>query len=86
VKTDQMQLTTNWSAFSNFSNDLPTNYFFQVNRQFIVHHQAIKTVKEDTNRKLNLTLKTDLIGTAEPIVVSRYRRNEFLEWFKGSVL
>jgi DNA-binding LytR/AlgR family response regulator len=86
VKTDQTQLTTNWSAFSNFSNDLPTNHFFQVNRQFIVHHQAIKTVKEDTNRKLNLTLKTDTIALTEPIVISRYRRNEFLEWFKGSVL
>ncbi len=83
VKIDHTQLTTNWSAFSNFSNDLPTSSFFQVNRQFIVHHQAIKTVKEDTNRKLNLTLKTDPIGATEPIVISRYRRSEFLEWFKG---
>ncbi|MGM9510482.1 LytR/AlgR family response regulator transcription factor [Larkinella sp. GY13] len=84
VKTDGQQLTTNYNSFSRLESLLPEGYFFQLNRQFIVSLAAIRTVQDDSNRKLRVTLTPALHRNQpeETVTVSRYRNAEFKKWLQ----
>lgn len=84
VKTDGQQLTTNYNSFSKLENRLPAHYFFQLNRQFIVSIQAIRSVQDDSNRKLIVALTPALHKNQpeETVTVSRYRNVEFRKWLQ----
>ncbi|GAB3934532.1 LytR/AlgR family response regulator transcription factor [Larkinella terrae] len=84
VKTDGQQLTTHYNSFAKLENQLPANYFFQLNRQFIVSVQAVRSVQDDSNRKLIVTLTPSLHKNQpeETVTVSRYRNVEFRKWLQ----
>ena len=84
IKTDGQQITTNYTSFAKLENQLPAHDFFQLNRQFIVSVQAIRSVQDDSNRKLLVTL-TPALHKNQPqqtVTVSRYRNAEFKQWLR----
>lgn len=87
VKADGQQLTTNYNAFTQLTEQLPGHLFFQLNRQFIVYKTAIRHVQDDVNRKLLIELSPPLHkqSTGERVTVSRYRSAELKRWLQESV-
>jgi LytTr DNA-binding domain len=83
MKTDGQKLTTNYRSFSEIENRLDNTLFFQLNRQFIVQLNAIKSVEDDINRKLIIHLLPPFSKNQdlETVTVSRYRHAEFKKWF-----
>lgn len=82
IKTDGQKLTTNYNSFSLINNRLPTNLFFQLNRQVITHLQSIRSVTDDINRKLIVQISPGQKSlNKESVTVSRYRNAEFKQWF-----
>jgi two-component system, LytTR family, response regulator LytT len=54
--------------------------FFRANRQFLVNAKAVEEVSPYFARKLLLKLKTQ---TKEPIIVSKAKASEFLQWLEA---
>jgi DNA-binding LytR/AlgR family response regulator len=82
IKKDGLKLTTNYNSFSYLTNRLPTQLFFQLNRQIIVHLQSIRSVTDDVNRKLTVQISAfPKAPNLETVKVSRYRNPEFKQWF-----
>lgn len=84
VKADGQQLTTAYNSFAKLEPQLSASVFFQLNRQFIVHLNAIRSVQDDVNQKLLIELAPALHKneSAEQVMVSRYRSAEFKKWFR----
>lgn len=82
IRTDGRKLTTNYDSLGELVNRLPTDQFFQISRQFVVHLNAVRTVRDDVNRKLTITLEPALSPglPAESVTISRYRSAEFRRW------
>lgn len=59
---------------------LDPRQFYRANRQFLVHAKAITEVEQYFARKLLLRLNAQ---TKEPIVVSKARASEFLQWMEN---
>ncbi len=55
--------------------------FFRANRQFLVHHKAIKNASKYFNRKLSLHLH---IPFEEKIIISKEKASTFLDWLAQS--
>lgn len=85
IKTDGQKLLTNYDSFAKLETQLSGAAFFRLSRQYLVHHQAIRTVKEEVNRKLCIQLIPVFQPNAnqEQVIVSRYRAAEFRKWFAG---
>ena len=83
IKTDGQKLLTNYDSFAKLETQLSGAAFFRLSRQYVVHHQAIRTVKEEVNRKLCIQLTPVFQPNAnqEQVIVSRYRAAEFRKWF-----
>lgn len=78
MKKDGQKLITNYNSFKSILDRLPADIFFQLNRQFVVHINSIKSVAHDTNKKLIV----EILGNAsEKVTISRYRSAEFKIWF-----
>ncbi len=54
--------------------------FFRVNRQFLIHHRAIKEASQYFGRKLSLSLT---VPFPETITVSKNKVPAFLNWLSG---
>ena len=86
VLKDGKKITTNFTSFNAFVNKLPTDIFFQLNRQFITHLQSIVSITDDTNRKLIVVLSaTNSTNKNEEVTVSRYRSQELKTWFADKI-
>jgi LytTr DNA-binding domain len=85
VKADGQRLTTNYRSFADIENRLDDTQFFQLNRQFIVQLAAIRSVEDDTNRKLLIHLQPIFAKNqaTETVSVSRYRHAEFKKRFSS---
>jgi DNA-binding LytR/AlgR family response regulator len=59
---------------------LPPQDFFQLNRQFLAHIDAIESVSTYFNGKLKIQLKPNV---TEEVLVSRDRASEFKNWMNG---
>ncbi|WP_144051661.1 LytR/AlgR family response regulator transcription factor [Fibrisoma limi] len=88
VKTDGQQVPTTYSSFAKLDERLPAHQFFQLSRQFIVSLYAIRSVADEPNRKLAVTLAPSLHKNTplETVTVSRYRSPEFKKWFQHGSL
>tara|TARA_B110001469_G_scaffold126148_1_gene143052 strand:- start:3160 stop:3915 length:756 start_codon:yes stop_codon:yes gene_type:complete len=64
-------------SLEHWSEHLDPEYFFRVNRTFIVHINAIKDIISYTNSRLKLILQT---YTTSEIIVSRERVKAFKNW------
>jgi len=53
------------------------NVFFRVNRQFLVHRDAIRDVVDHFPRKLKINLNTPF---DKDIIVSREKKSKLLGW------
>ena len=74
--------TTQFTSLKQLNEVLPKTDFFKVNRQFIVNKKAIKTVKNDVNRKLIIEVKPNSIDDKIfELSVSRYLNSEFKKWY-----
>lgn len=62
---------------------LPQAYFFRINRQFIMHRQAINGIRRIENGKL-LVVSTLLSDNVPELVVSRTKARTFKEWLLSS--
>lgn len=60
---------------------LPTNDFFRVNRQWIIHRQAILGYRRLENGKLQILVKP-LSDLPAELTMSRTKAPEFKRWFK----
>ncbi|QIP13308.1 LytTR family transcriptional regulator [Spirosoma aureum] len=87
IRADGQQITTAYNSFNKLENQLPAA-FFQLNRQFIVHLNSIRSVQDDSNQKLIVDLVPALHKNQpyEQVVISRYRRAEFKKWFRQATL
>lgn len=63
-------------------NLLDKNSFFRVNRQFIIHIDAIKKMTSYYNSRLLVQLNPP---TASEVIISRERVNDFKSWLEGNV-
>lgn len=54
--------------------------FFKVNRQFIIHREAIQAAEHFFTRRLVVKL---VCPTPEPIIISKVRVPKFLRWMEG---
>ncbi|MBN8825979.1 MULTISPECIES: LytTR family DNA-binding domain-containing protein [unclassified Spirosoma] len=86
VKTDGQQVSTSYSSFAQLTPQLDNRSFFQLNRQFLAAQNAVRTVQDDTNRKLAVLLVPALHRQQphEEVMVSRYRRPDFKKWFEAT--
>lgn len=60
---------------------LDPQQFYRANRQYLVHAKAVKEVEQYFARKLLLKLNTEV---KDPIVVSKAKATEFLQWMEKS--
>lgn len=68
-------------ALDTVMEELDPSLFFRANRQYIVHHDAIKVINLWPIGKLALTLN---ISTPDRIIVSKARVREFKRWYTGN--
>ncbi len=59
---------------------LDTALFYRLNRQCLVHFQAIKEFEPHFNRKLSVKLK---VPTADSFLVSKEKANHFVRWVEN---
>jgi two-component system response regulator LytT len=78
VTFDQKKYTIN-KTIENIE-EIASNDFFRVNRQFLVHRRAIKEASHYFARKLSLTL---CIPFQETITVSKNKVADFLNWLSS---
>jgi DNA-binding LytR/AlgR family response regulator len=81
-KSNNESITTRYTSLAEVEPKLETTLFFQLNRQFIVHRQAIRSVKNEANQKLLVEILPSLTRdrSVEPVTVSRYRSASFKKW------
>ncbi|MFN8346522.1 MAG: LytTR family DNA-binding domain-containing protein [Spirosomataceae bacterium] len=86
VKTDGTKLTTRYQSLHSLTEKLPDDYFFSLSRQITAGLGAVKAVREETNRKLTVSLTPALHQqeVTEQVVVSRYRSAEFRKWLSAA--
>lgn len=86
VRADGRKFTTSYDSLSALTNRLPADQFFQINRQCIVNLTAVRTVRDDVNRKLTITLVPARSPgqPTEEVTISRYRSAEFRNWLTRS--
>ena len=85
VKTDGVLVTTDFNL-NKVENKVDEQCFYRANRQTIVHINSIEQVQSIENGKLSVILKPFIPNEkAVQIIISRYKKQEFLIWFIGSL-
>lgn len=67
-------------SLDHLMNKLNPEYFFRVNRKFIININSIKDIMAYSNSRLKINLKTK---TEEDIIVSREKVKLFKKWIEG---
>ncbi|MFC4096431.1 LytR/AlgR family response regulator transcription factor [Euzebyella saccharophila] len=81
VQNDSTTITTDFTL-NELEEKLNDQLFYRVNRQVIVHKDAVDQIERIENGKLRLRLKPSLSnGTLAEIIISRYKRKAFMDWF-----
>jgi LytTr DNA-binding domain len=86
IRADGRRVTTNYDSFAALDGRLVPAQFFQISRQFIVQLNAVRSVQDDVNRKLQITLMPGLTPNqpTETVIISRYRSAEFRRWLMAT--
>ncbi|UFH54063.1 LytTR family DNA-binding domain-containing protein [Spirosoma sp. KNUC1025] len=87
VKTDGQQVVTRYASFAQLTPGLDKRYFFQLSRQFVVGLGAVRSVHDDVNRKLVVSLVPALHKqqASQDVTVSRYRSLDVRKWLQTSI-
>nr|WP_299000571.1 LytTR family DNA-binding domain-containing protein [uncultured Allomuricauda sp.] len=82
VKTDGSSVFTDFTL-NEIEDKINAHSFYRANRQTILHASAIEQVQAIENGKLAVRLKSDISqDRAQHINISRYKKQEFLNWFE----
>ncbi|SFC14130.1 DNA-binding response regulator, LytR/AlgR family [Flexibacter flexilis DSM 6793] len=79
--TNQKFFTTN--TLDEIEKSLEPDTFYRANRQFIINKNYINSIERFFARKLVIKL---IVNTPEPVVISKAKSSEFLEWLEGNTL
>lgn len=78
--TDQQKRYVIDQSLDKLDEELPPEWFFRLNRQYILHRQTLTAFDRIENGKLNVRLKSTP-GLPETIQVSRTKAPAFKKWF-----
>lgn len=82
VQNDGKTLTTDFTL-NELEDKLNDQLFFRANRKIIIHKDAVKQMEKIENGKLRISLKDPIAGsTMTEIIISRYKRQAFINWFE----
>lgn len=85
VKTDGTTIISDFTL-NEVESKISKQSFYRANRQTILHVHAIEQVRSIENGKLSIQLKTAFTHKkAFQINISRYKKQEFMNWFKGKL-
>ena len=83
VKTDGTSVATDFTL-NEIEEKINAHIFYRANRQTILHASSIEQVLPIENGKLSVLLKPVLPDRkATQLTISRYKRQEFLNWFEN---
>ena len=81
VKTDGTTISTDFTL-NDVENKISEENFYRANRQTILHVRSIEQVQSIENGKLSVLLKPIIRNKeAFQINISRYKKQEFMNWF-----
>jgi len=82
VQNDGTTITTDFTL-NELEEKINDQLFFRVNRQIIIHKDAVDQIEKIANGKLLIRLKTSIENAAiSEINISRYKRKAFMTWFQ----
>ena len=82
IQNDGTIITTDF-ILNELEEKINDQLFFRVNRQIIIHKDAVDQIEKIANGKLRITLKTSIENNAiNEINISRYKRKAFITWFQ----
>lgn len=85
VKTDGTSISTDFTL-NELEHKISEQSFYRANRQIILHAHAIEQVTPVENGKLSVLLKPIFTNKESfQINISRYKKQEFMNWFKGKL-
>ena len=85
VKTDGTTIITDFTL-NEVESKISEQSFYRANRQTILHVRSIEQVQSIENGKLSVLLKPTISDKkAFQINISRYKKQEFMTWFKGKL-
>lgn len=85
LKMDGTSITTDFTL-NEVESKISEQTFFRANRQTILHVNSIEQVKSIENGKLSVVLKPiNTNKNALQINISRYKKQEFMNWFEGKL-
>ncbi|MGI9551962.1 MAG: LytR/AlgR family response regulator transcription factor, partial [Aurantibacter sp.] len=70
-------------SLNKIMNRLPTEYFYRLNRKYIIHRNLIRGYKRDTNGKLKAVLNENF-NLPDTLTISRITAPAFKKWFSIS--
>lgn len=85
VKTDGTTISTDFTL-NDVESKISEQNFYRANRQTILHVRSIEQVQSIENGKLSVLLKPTITSKeAFQITISRYKKQEFMNWFKSKL-
>ncbi|BAO55927.1 LytR/AlgR family response regulator transcription factor [Nonlabens marinus] len=82
VQNDGTTVTTDFTL-NELEEKINDQLFFRVNRQVIIHKDAVDQIEKIANGKLRIALKPSIENDKiAEISISRYKRNAFMAWFQ----
>ncbi|MGB5171535.1 LytR/AlgR family response regulator transcription factor [Eudoraea sp.] len=82
LQNDGTTITTDFTL-NELEEKINDQLFFRVNRQIIIHKDAVDQIEKVANDKLQIMLKTSIENDAiNEINISRYNRKAFITWFQ----
>ncbi|WP_116772508.1 LytR/AlgR family response regulator transcription factor [Maribacter litoralis] len=82
VQNDGTTISTDFTL-NELEEKINDQLFFRVNRQIIIHKDAVDQIEKIANGKLRITLKTSIENDSiTEINISRYKRKAFMTWFQ----
>lgn len=82
VRNDGTTITTDFTL-NELEEKINDQLFYRANRQIIIHKEAVDQIEKIENGKLRIRLKASIENDAiATINISRYKRQEFMNWFE----
>ncbi len=85
AKTDGTSIITDFTL-NEIEDEVSKQNFFRANRQTVLHPRSIEQIRTIENGKLSILLKPTLFGKkVSQIIISRYKRQAFIDWFENKL-
>lgn len=86
VQTNGEILTTDFTL-NEIESKINDHLFIRANRQALIHFSSVKETKAIENGKLLVTIRPPIFNKERmQLVVSRYKKKDFITWFKNKQL